>query len=659
MKFSSYCWNIGTTSFRVKELNLKIEQQLGLLEKLRKKHREISWQDLEQLYFDAMAEQESTKDALQKKAKEKIARQKTSSLVDLGLVTRNRHITKVGQKLQRIMESEKYSGDNIFRLNEDSYLYLKQLLKYQTTGGSKGFQAKPMIILLCMLNQLDYLTVEEFMYFLPLCINTKEVYQTIEEVKEYRRGSLTIDEMLNHKILSMENYRECLGYMLHEDMHSLEEFVKVEMNRKGSQYSKPYHDLYLLLEQMYEEKEATEGQAQYILSFLMKEYKKNIKTGKVWRDYFQYRRSMKPAEMQRILMELPLMTMREKEEFQREFFLLMNRAKWKANLADYYDLNRRYFLLTDIFLFQEDRIRLDLLPKYYFQKVADELVNTPFLEETEYIRWFEEELPIHQIYDCLGTDMEEVYLQMKENMTIRYELEKMERFQELMEKQFSTEQLIQLLTWFQEERYEPILNYCDWSANAPTIFEYVIGLAWYRICENRYHILDSMRLSLDANLYPKSHATGGDADLICNYRSTTQYPSHTVLLEATLTKSTNQRKSEMEPVSRHMMRYLQETEEEHAYALFIAPYLHEEVLSDFRNKKTYQYRGKDGVVRQGLHIVALGVEDLIYLLQTNSSYETVYSIFHKAIYDTEVNDLDWYQEMIQKPIHANSISFVD
>lgn len=659
MKFSSYCWNIGTTSFRVKELNLKIEQQLGLLEELRKEHSKMSWQELEQLYFDAMVEKEFTKNSLQRKAKEKIARQKTSSLVDLGLVTRNRHITKVGQKLQMIMESEKYTGDNIFQLNEDSYLYLKQFLKYQTTGGSNQFQAKPMIILLCMLNHLEYLTVEEFMYFLPLCINTKNVYETIDEIKQYRQGVLSIDEMMNHKILGMQNYRECLDYMLSQDMNSLDEFVKVEMNRKGSQYSKSYHELYLLLEQIYEKQEVTEQQADVVLSFLMKEYKKNIKTGKVWRDYFQYKRSMKSPEMQNILIHLPLMTVSTKEEFQKEFFLLMTRAKWKANLADYYDLNRRYFLLTDIFLFQEDRIRLDLLPKFYFKKVADQLVDTPFLEEKEYIHWFEEDLPIDQIYEPLGTDMEEVHQQMKENMTIRYELEKMERFQELIERQFSTEQLIQLLTWFQEERYEPILNYCDWSANPPTIFEYVIGIAWYRICGRRYNILESMRLSLDANLYPKSHATGGDADLICNYLSTDQYHSHTVLLEATLTKSTNQRKSEMEPVSRHMMRYLQETEEEHAYALFIAPYLHEEVLSDFRNKKTYQYRGKDGVVRQGLHIVALGVEDLILLLKTNTSYETIYSIFQKAIYDTEINDLDWYQEMIQKPIHANSISFVD
>lgn len=32
--FKSYCWCLGTTSFRVKDLNFKIEQQLSMLKKL-------------------------------------------------------------------------------------------------------------------------------------------------------------------------------------------------------------------------------------------------------------------------------------------------------------------------------------------------------------------------------------------------------------------------------------------------------------------------------------------------------------------------------------------------------------------------------------------------------------------------------------------------
>ena len=34
IKFQSYCWSLGTTSFRVKDLNFKIEKQLQILKAL-------------------------------------------------------------------------------------------------------------------------------------------------------------------------------------------------------------------------------------------------------------------------------------------------------------------------------------------------------------------------------------------------------------------------------------------------------------------------------------------------------------------------------------------------------------------------------------------------------------------------------------------------
>jgi len=58
---------------------------------------------------------------------------------------------------------------------------------------------------------------------------------------------------------------------------------------------------------------------------------------------------------------------------------LLHLFKWKSTLEDYYDLNRRYFLLTDLIKFQDNRFTLDLLPKYYFKNKIDRL-----LEEVPY-----------------------------------------------------------------------------------------------------------------------------------------------------------------------------------------------------------------------------------------------------------------------------------
>ena len=42
IKFQSYCWSLGTTSFRVKDLNFKIERQLQILKELWNENPEIN-----------------------------------------------------------------------------------------------------------------------------------------------------------------------------------------------------------------------------------------------------------------------------------------------------------------------------------------------------------------------------------------------------------------------------------------------------------------------------------------------------------------------------------------------------------------------------------------------------------------------------------------
>ena len=658
MRFISYCWNIGTTSFRVKDINVKIEEQLAMLSELKEQYPDESWQNLEVGYYDIMLKHGFVKGI--SNAKEKVARQKTSGLVEMGLLTSNREITQVGNKILQMVEHKQYESHNPFQISEDSFLYLKQLLKYQTTGGSKMFRVKPFIVLLKLLVELEYLTMDEFTYFLPLCTGMEQIPTTIQSIRSYRSQQLSMDEMMNQKILSMDNYVECLDYMLNHDMTDVDEFAKVEMNRKGSRYSKAYCDFYMVLATCFEQQSVSEDQAKVVLDFLKNEYKKNNKTGKVWREYFGYNRNIKLHQLQENLMNTSLLKAKTVVAFQKEFFLLMTRVRWKATLHDYFDLNRRYFSLTDILLFQENKVELDLFPKYYFKQIDKDLLKMPFYDEGEYATRMETDLPLEKIGACFSVNLSIIYdsmakdypdfLKNQDNINVLLQQKKQKRFDDLIDREFSSRQLIELFRYYQQEKSDAILQYTDWAATTPAIFEYLLAIAWYRVSEKKGNILDFMRLSLDANLYPKSHASGGDADCLCSYNEGVRYPKHAILLEATLTKSTNQRKSEMEPVSRHLMRYLQEHDETESYALFFAPYLNEEVLSDFRNKKTYQFRGKNGTVQQGLKIMALDIDDMIFILQHNITYEQLYDIFDRAFKDTVVNDLDWYQEQIRVPI---------
>lgn len=191
------------------------------------------------------------------------------------------------------------------------------------------------------------------------------------------------------------------------------------------------------------------------------------------------------------------------------------------------------------------------------------------------------------------------------------------------------------------------------EATIPTILEYVLGIAWYIISKKQGNILDFMKLSLDANLLPKNHAGGGTADIIYCYEENQKYPKHDVLLEATLTDSTSQRKNEMEPVSRHLIRHMQEYDNVKSYAIFVANILNKEVLSDFRSRKNYWYEGRNSKKNKGLKIIPLSINDIIIILEKDINYNNLYELFEQAYKNEEINDLDWYNLLIENKIKSS------
>ena len=128
MAFQSYCWNLGTTSFRVQNLNYKIERQLQMLNELWSNKENKIWDYFTQeKYYNIMHKEEFvTGNALRK---DKDARQKTSGLVEIGVIDKDRRITEIGYKIIEIIKNNDFDDNNIFNINKDSFIYLKQLLK--------------------------------------------------------------------------------------------------------------------------------------------------------------------------------------------------------------------------------------------------------------------------------------------------------------------------------------------------------------------------------------------------------------------------------------------------------------------------------------------------------------------------------------------------
>ena len=204
-----------------------------------------------------------------------------------------------------------------------------------------------------------------------------------------------------------------------------------------------------------------------------------------------------------------------------------------------------------------------------------------------------------------------------------------------------------LLDFFETRNDDEIRSMVTDNADVPTIFEYVLGILWYKASERHGKILDYMKLSLDADLLPKTHAAGGEAVIVYEYEATEYYPEHTLLLEATLADSTNQRRMEMEPVPRHLGKHLLRTGNLSSYCVFATNYLDINVIADFRGRKSMPFYDPQDYSKSvnGMKIIPLQTSDLKKILSNKKTYKELYPIFETA-FNSTLPPHEWYEKCV-------------
>jgi hypothetical protein len=333
----------------------------------------------------------------------------------------------------------------------------------------------------------------------------------------------------------------------------------------------------------------------------------------------------------------------------------MHLFKAKATLFDYFDLNKRYIKITNIILFEDDRVKLDILPKYFFNSVADKLYADAYypskllfddchLENISKYLIFDKSNMLESINNELGINLNSI-----EDVRIIIEDERYKRFNYLVDTKFTDEKILLLLDYFEKRKDADIRNMVTDNADVWTIFEYVLGIIWYKISGKEGKILDYLKLSLDADLLPKTHATGGQADIVYEYIETKDYPTHNLLLEATLCESTNQRRMEMEPVSRHLGNHLIQTSNCNSYCIFVTTQLNINVISDFRHRKLMPYYNSQDHSKMinSMKIIPLATSELKKIVINKKEYKQLYKIFEKAYNNESLVPNEWYSSYTQ------------
>jgi len=650
--FKSYCWCLGTTSYRTKNFNQNIERQLALLSDFwaSQANETAKWSGNDKLqtaYYDYMKAAEFVGGDAGNKPKD--ARQKTSGLKDIGLISEERRLTAAGNDLLKISKSAVFISDHPLQIQKDSFIYLKQLMK--TSYDADGEIVRPFMIFLYLQTQLKYLSFDEFTYLLPLCTNSETTRKIIADVIMVRKGEKKTDEVITETLMGMDNYAAASALFLKTDV--TEDLIcTIGFNRKSRSYDKPYYPLYQALYRACVLNEA-EAVADVYKAINL------IRIGKHWLDFLfdtTSKRAIASAPMEHFK-QTPLTQAKNEKEFKTAFFKAMHLFKAKATLSDYLDLNRRYMQTTDIVLFEDDTVKLDIIPKHFFEDKQDALLDIAFeasdliyencsLQDIHPAFIFDEASVITGINAELGTavtTLNEAYMAVDD--------ERYNRLQKLIDAKFTDKALIDLLSWFETRKDSEISTATTDNADIPTIFEYVLGIIWYKASGRQGKILDYMKLSLDADLLPKSHAAGGEADIVYEYEETADYPKHCLLLEATLANSNNQRSMEMEPVSRHLGQHLLRTGNESAYCIFVSNHLNINVISDFRSRKTTEWFDTQDYSKSvsGMKIIPLQTSELKAIIRNKTPYSTLYGIFEQA-YHSAARVPDWYGQNIKSAI---------
>jgi hypothetical protein len=645
--FKSYCWVVGTTSFRTVDFNVRIERQLALLNEFwaMPENAATPWRDAQLDYYRFIRERDFVKGDAPNPTKD--AREKTAGLVAIGLTDGERKLTFVGEALLDISLRGDFNRNNSLQIPADSFIYLKQLLK--TSNDVDGNIVRPFVVTAYAITRLSYLTDDEFTYLLPLCTTSGNTAAIITAMEKLRRVAGSVDEIIKERLMAMDNYKSALEYFLKERVTE-GVITAVGMNRKSGgtgakAYDKPYYRFYELLRKIVLTKDGSAVSPLYKASQSI-----NGKAAALWRQYLFSTTAR--GKLQRdglaTLNDVPLLRTKTEKEFKRLFFEQMHLFKAKATLSDYADLNRRFFKTTDTLIFVDGKVEFDVLPRCWFVALGDKLPGIAFTATDKLAA----DIELGEIAPFLAIDEAVLYAEVERLYGIKVTSaaeanrlisdERYKRFNALIDERFDRNTLIELFGKFERREDSAIRQAVTNNADVPTIFEYILGIAWYLISDRKGDVLSYMNLSLEADLLPRTHAQGGNADIEYAYKRADAYPAHTLLIEATLADNSNQRRMEMEPVSRHLGEHILATGDTAAYCVFVSTFLHPSVVGDFRSWRTRAYYGRDYVKTDiGLKILPLATQEVSAILERGINYERLYGLFETA-YRSDEPVPTWY-----------------
>ena len=580
------------------------------------------------------------------------ARFYTDTLVNLGFANQERFITPAGRALLGQIQIEKDGLESLFPLSNINIIYLRQLLKLRIFSDDEERYYSPFCLAIYALLRRERIDSSEFFEMIQGINPDMDVDDWEDYIDNYYEGK----------------YWDDLDIDIPEELQTStkleEEVFKTYFKSGKTQESvNVYWEFYELLYEFNTNR--TLQNLNNLLLICEDDTKKDIikKAFGYGKSMFVHKKGQNPTVEEFLDNDVTSLFCDDINGLLYHRFLL---SKKTDEFKEKADTTRRIFKASGLikfdngyvelayreicqYVFKEDKIKSkfignmsDYLNAYYdcYSEYEGD-IHTFFCEEhslEEILEYYQDEYDeiINNIVDEFsGVTIEEI----SEIMRTR----RNDEFREYLADQYPEDRVKELLGLFANRANDRrIKNEVNPDASVPTIYEYLVGIAWYYFSNRRIDLLDSYNLNLSANFEPISFAPGGDGDIII------KEPDKVIMLEITLMNENAQKRGEWEPVLRHSVNLKVEEEKQESprdvTTFFIADSFDNNTINIWKAVSSVPLESSinrneftDNVV-----IMPVNTDELISLIDKKAQYDTIISqVRGLFVSDTSNFDLQW------------------
>jgi hypothetical protein len=584
------------------------------------------------------------------------ARHYTNNLVKLGLTDIEREIAPVGDLLLELKKLKKDEFEVMLPIDGVNVVYLRQLLKLRIFDYEGERYYSPFNLAVFALLKKERIS-ENIFFELVQGLNPYADFKNIENyVLNYKEGDIVSELIVDipSEIQASEK--------LSEDI-----FRKFFKNGKSSLAVNIYWRFYELLMEYQLKKDSC------CIDKLMTYYEENKqmlnKAFGLGKNIFEQKKGERP----------------EPEKYQRQYkkifdqninrylFRQYSLSKKLDQIREYSDTTKRIFKASGIISFDNGFVELayrELLACIFQEDSVKGKIAGKISEEMNfrYDSYEEYEGGVNSYY-CGITSISEIFnINQEENKAIKEIIKKefsgieiqeianvitkrrKKEFADFIENVYPLNKVKSLLLLFGDRsKDKEIKDIVSQDATVPTIYEYIVGIAWYYFSGKRIDILGSYNLTLSANFEPIIHAGGGQGDIVI------KESNKVIMLEATLMNANSQKRGEWEPVLRHSINLKVEEETENTgrevLSFFIADNFDYNTINIWKAVASVPLQSSvdkskftDNVV-----IMPINNEELSALMDKPSEYDEIISKVRRLFEVDKIHfDMDWRNNFMSK-----------